>query len=104
MDHLELELEAHIWWFCSTHEYCKTAKYELPTPSLSPSSSITSGLLGKRSGIGQSHCNLVGGIFERAHRDACVTNGPLGMKIGTESVLSVFWNISGIIFPIFIFS
>ena len=33
MEHLELELEAHIWWFCSTHEYCKTTKYERPTPS-----------------------------------------------------------------------
>ena len=44
----------------------------------------------KRSGIGKSHCNLVGGIFERAHRDDFVTNGPLGMKIGTESAISVF--------------
>ena len=33
MEHLELELEAHSWWFCSTHEYCKTTKYELQTPS-----------------------------------------------------------------------
>ena len=44
----------------------------------------------KRSGIGQSHCNLVGEIFERAHRDDFVTNDPLGMKIGTESEISVF--------------
>ena len=28
----EKELEAHIWWFCSTHEYYKTTKYEPPTP------------------------------------------------------------------------
>ena len=40
MEHLELELEAHIWWFCSTHEYCKTPKHELPTPSLSAPSRI----------------------------------------------------------------
>ena len=44
----------------------------------------------KRSGIEQSHCNLVGEIFERAHRDDFVTNGPLGMKIGTESEICVF--------------
>ena len=35
MEHLELELEADIWWFCSTQEYYKTTKYELPTPTLS---------------------------------------------------------------------
>ena len=29
----EEELEVHIWWFCSTIEYFKTAEYELPTPS-----------------------------------------------------------------------
>ena len=40
MEHLELELEAHIWWFCSTHEYFETTKYQLPTPSLSAPSRI----------------------------------------------------------------
>ena len=37
MEHLELDYEADIWWFCSTslHEYYKTTKYELPTPTLS---------------------------------------------------------------------
>ena len=39
MEHLELELEADIWWFCSTHEYYKTTKYELrtPPPAIEPS-------------------------------------------------------------------
>ena len=32
---IEKEFEAYIWWFCSTIEYFKTAKYELPTPSQS---------------------------------------------------------------------
>ena len=40
MEHLELDYEADIWWFCSTHEYYKTTKYELPTPTLSAPSSI----------------------------------------------------------------
>ena len=40
MEHLELELEAHSWWFCSTHEYYKTTKYELLTRTLSASSSM----------------------------------------------------------------
>ena len=35
MEHLELELEVHIWWFCSTHEYCKITKYQLHSPTLS---------------------------------------------------------------------
>ena len=30
-----MELEADIWWFCCTHEYNKTTKYQLPTPTLS---------------------------------------------------------------------
>ena len=38
MEHLELEFEAHIWWFCSAHEYCKTTKYDLRAPTLSASS------------------------------------------------------------------
>ena len=42
MGHLELDYEANIWWFCSTHEYYKTTKYELPTPTLSAPSSIPS--------------------------------------------------------------
>ena len=29
----EKELDAHIWWFCSTIEYFKTTEYEPPTPS-----------------------------------------------------------------------
>ena len=29
----EKELEAHIWWFCSTIKYFKTCEYELLTPS-----------------------------------------------------------------------
>ena len=28
MEHLELEFEAHIWWFRSTREYYKTPNYE----------------------------------------------------------------------------
>ena len=27
----ETELEAHIWWFCSTIKYFKTCEYELLT-------------------------------------------------------------------------
>ena len=34
IDHLEMELEAHIWCVSSTYEYYLHAKYELPTPSL----------------------------------------------------------------------
>ena len=40
MEHLDLELEADLWWFQSTHEYYKTTKYELPTPTLSVPSRI----------------------------------------------------------------
>ena len=29
MKHLDLELEAHTWWFYSTHVHYKTTKYEL---------------------------------------------------------------------------
>ena len=29
-----MELEAETWWFCSTHEYSKTTKFQLQTPSL----------------------------------------------------------------------
>ena len=32
-NHFPMEFGAHIWTFCSTHEYCKTTKYELQTPS-----------------------------------------------------------------------
>ena len=39
LKYLDLELEAHTWWFCSTHEYYKTTKYELLTPTPSASSS-----------------------------------------------------------------
>ena len=35
MEHLELDYEADIWWFCSTHGYYKTTKYELHSPTLS---------------------------------------------------------------------
>ena len=33
-DTLELELEAHIWWFRSTHGYYKTTKYQLSSSTL----------------------------------------------------------------------
>ena len=42
LEHLELEYEADIWWFCSTHEYYKTTKYELQSPTLTAPSSIPS--------------------------------------------------------------
>ena len=42
LKYLDLELEAHTWWFCSTHVYYKTTKYELPTPSLSTSNPLFS--------------------------------------------------------------
>ena len=32
--YLEMEFEAETWWFCSTHEYSKTTKFQLQTPSL----------------------------------------------------------------------
>ena len=34
LDTLELELEAHIWWFRSTHGYYKTTKYQLSSSTL----------------------------------------------------------------------
>ena len=34
-DHLEMEFEAHIWCFSRAHEYYKTTKFQLQTPSLS---------------------------------------------------------------------
>ena len=34
-DHIEMELEAHIWCVSSTHQYCSHIKYELLTPSAS---------------------------------------------------------------------
>ena len=34
LDTPELELEAHIWWFCSTHGYYKTTKYQLSSSTL----------------------------------------------------------------------
>ena len=37
MTHSKVELKAHIWWFCSTHEYFETTKYELSTPTMSES-------------------------------------------------------------------
>ena len=30
-----MEFEAETWWFWSTHEYYKTTKFQLQTPSLS---------------------------------------------------------------------
>ena len=34
LDTPELELEADIWWFCSTHGYYKTTKYQLSSLTL----------------------------------------------------------------------
>ena len=34
LDIPELELEAHIWWCCSTHGYYKTTKYQLCSSTL----------------------------------------------------------------------
>ena len=37
LEHLEMEFEAETSWFCSPHEYYKTTKFQLQTPSLSAS-------------------------------------------------------------------
>ena len=37
MEHLELELEAHIWWFCSTHIKCSIQHMCIPDPCSSKS-------------------------------------------------------------------
>ena len=37
LKHLEMEFEDETWWFWSTHEYSKTTKFHLQTPSLSVS-------------------------------------------------------------------
>ena len=39
-DIVDLELWAHIWWFSSTHQYCRSAKYEPATTTLSGSTNI----------------------------------------------------------------
>ena len=40
VDHLEMEFEAHIWCFSRAHEYYKTIKFQLKTPSLMVPKSI----------------------------------------------------------------
>ena len=37
-----MEFEAETWWFYSTHEYYKTTKFQLQTPSLSAPTRNTS--------------------------------------------------------------
>ena len=39
-DIVDLELWAHIWWFSSTHQYCRSAKYEPAATTLSGSTNI----------------------------------------------------------------